>query len=127
MPTSLPVLRLEDTLAQVQWDDERGKLSFKTLIDGDQTPTTSLTLGTATLPPGGHLALHRHAQPEIYYVLSGTGDVTIDGVRHTVQSGASIFIPGNAEHGLENTGPGPMKFLYAFAADRFSDVVYVFS
>ena len=127
MPSPLPVLRTANDVAAEAWNDARGRLSFKTLIDGDQTETTALTFGTATLESGDWLSLHRHAQPEIYYILSGSGTMTIDGVRHDVTVGTGIFIPGNAEHGIANAGPAPLMFLYAFAVDGFSEVQYVFS
>jgi mannose-6-phosphate isomerase-like protein (cupin superfamily) len=127
MPPTQPVLRREDEVAEESWNDARGRLSFRTLIDGDETPTDALTFGTATLKHGEWLAPHRHAQPEIYFILSGSGAMTIDGVRHEVSSGTGIFIPGNAEHGISNLGPYPLKFLYAFAVNGFSEVVYVFS
>ncbi len=127
MPSPLPVLRTENDVTAEAWDDARGRLSFKTLIDGDETPTTALTFGTATLESGGWLSPHRHAQPEIYYILSGSGVMTIDGTRHEVTAGTGIFIPGNAEHGIANAASTPLKFLYAFAVDGFSEVHYVFS
>jgi mannose-6-phosphate isomerase-like protein (cupin superfamily) len=127
MPNIPPVLRQESDVAEETWNDARGRLSFRTLIDGDETATTALTFGTATLATGEWLSLHRHAQPEIYYILSGSGALTIDGVRHDVSAGTGIFIPGNAEHGISNAGPATLKFLYAFAVDGFSEVVYVFS
>jgi mannose-6-phosphate isomerase-like protein (cupin superfamily) len=127
MSTTPPVLRHENHAPEESWDDHRGRLSFRTLIDGDQTATTDLTFGTATLKAGEWLSLHRHAQPEIYYILAGTGVMTIDGVRYHAPQGTGIFIPGNAEHGISNTGPETLKFLYAFAVNGFSEVVYVFS
>lgn len=127
MAPTLPVLRREEDVAEESWNDARGRLSFRTLIDGDVTATNALTFGTATLRFEEWLAPHRHAQPEIYFILSGTGGMTIDGVYYEVTSGTGIFIPGNAEHGIRNIGPYPLKFLYAFAVDGFSEVVYVFS
>ena len=127
MSNTPPVLRHENDTLEESWNDHRGRLSFRTLIDGDQTPTKELTFGTATLKAGEWLALHRHAQPEIYYILSGRGIMTIDGVRHDVSTGTGIFIPGNAEHGISNAETAPLRFLYAFAVDGFSEVVYVFS
>src|SRR5262245_51708416 len=127
MAETKPVVLHEDEALEETWNDARGRVSFRTLIDGDDTPTVEITFGTATLEPGEWLALHRHAQPEIYYILAGEGQLTIDGVRHNVSAGTGIFIPGNAEHGIRNEGPATLKFLYAFAVNGFSEVVYVFS
>jgi mannose-6-phosphate isomerase-like protein (cupin superfamily) len=127
MAVTLPVLRAEHNAVDMHWDDQRGRLSFRSLIDGDATATSGLTFGTATLQAGGFLAAHRHVQAEIYYILNGRGTLTIDGNKYEVSAGSGIFIPGNAEHATANTGSEPLKFLYAFAADRFSEIVYVFS
>ncbi|KAK6380221.1 hypothetical protein LTS17_005410 [Exophiala oligosperma] len=122
----------------------RGNLTWHTLFSASKTPTDSLTAGIATCPPGtGHLCPHRHEQAEIYYITQGRGVVVIDGVEREVQSGDTIYIPGNAEHGIRNScatttseeGSGTdrvddreeLKWFYVFAVDKFEDVVYRFS
>ena len=69
----------------------------------------------------------RHEQPEVYLVLEGSGVVTIDGSTRRVDAGAAVFIPGNAAHSIECTSDTDLRVAYAFAADAFEDVEYVFS
>ena len=78
------------------------------------------------MPEGEGLKLHRHAQPEIYYVAEGAGAVTIDGVETAVYAGCAVFIPGDAEHGVCNAADTVLRIFYVFPADRFSDVIYRF-
>ena len=111
------------------WDDAiRGKVEWSTLLSGDRSPTSQLTLGVAELGPGQPAPFlpHRHAQAEAYYVLSGEGVVHLDGVEHAVRAGSSVFIPGGVWHGARNSGSGELRLLYVFAADSFSDVHYDF-
>jgi quercetin dioxygenase-like cupin family protein len=111
------------------WDDAlRGTLVWRTLLSGDRTPTSQMTLGVTDVGPGqpSPFHLHRHAQAEIYYVLSGEGVVDIDGAEHALRAGSSVFIPGNVWHGARNTGREVLRLLYVFAADSFSDVHYIF-
>ena len=61
-----------------------------------------------------------------YYFLSGIGRVHIDGVETDVKSGMSVWIPAHAEHFCHNTGAEPLKLLFIFARDKFSDVHYCF-
>ncbi len=61
-----------------------------------------------------------------YYFLSGTGTAHVDGVETGVGPGTSVWIPANAEHFCHNTGTEPLKLLYIFARDKFSDVHYCF-
>lgn len=94
------------------------------------TPTDSLCAGIAVCPPGGgRLCRHRRAQAEVYYVISGSGVVSIDGREYAVEAGSSVFIPEDAEHGISNLGgPGEeLRFFYVFPTGGFADVVYRFS
>jgi quercetin dioxygenase-like cupin family protein len=126
MPIVEPfVSRVEDVELQ-SWSDRRGRLSFKTLVSGDKTPSDSLVAGVSIVEAGGALALHSHAQAEIYFVLEGVGMVTIDGVEHEVSPGATLFIPGDARHSVRNPFDATFRFFYVFAADRFDEIHYEF-
>jgi mannose-6-phosphate isomerase-like protein (cupin superfamily) len=126
-----PVIVHEDERDWEGWPEdavaERGDVQWRTLISAGLTPSTTLTLGLARVPSGGRLSAHRHEQPEVYLVLDGSGLVTIDGVPSAVRPGASVFIPGDALHSIEATGPDELRFAYAFAADAFEDVTYRFA
>jgi len=105
-----------------------GSVHWRTLISGDRTPTDSLTVGIAELEPGGSRLFrpHRHAQAEVYYILSGEGTVTISGTEHPVRPGATVFIPGGAKHGARNTGAKLLRLLYVFPANSFPGIKYEF-
>ncbi len=125
-----PVVVHEDEREWETWPEEqlaeRGDARWKTLISAGVTPSESLTLGVARLPPGATLRAHRHEQAEVYLVLEGRGVVTIDGSSRAVGPGASVFIAGNAVHSVESTGEADLRVAYVFAADAFEDVEYVF-
>jgi quercetin dioxygenase-like cupin family protein len=120
------VTRVEDVPAEA-WADARGALSFHTLISGGRTPSEGLTAGVTIVEPGGELALHSHAQPEVYFALEGLGLVTIDGVERPVAAGAAVFIPGHARHAIRNPFDQTFKLFYVFPADRFEDIHYEFA
>lgn len=103
----------------------RGTIRFRTLISVPETDTDKSVCGVAMLEAGDTFALHSHEHPEIYFGLEGEGDVMIDGHPHRLAPGISIFIPGNALHGVSRA-KGPLKWVYTFAADRFADIVYKF-
>jgi len=110
------------------WDDAtRGSASWFTLFSGDITPTASMSAGiTEISPDGGILEPHRHAQAEIYFVVSGTGRLTVDGVETTIVDGTAAFIPGDAEHSVRNDDGTVLRIFYVFPTDSFADVVYRF-
>ena len=111
------------------WDTSaRGDATWFTLFSGDITPTESLSAGMMEIMPKGEgLKLHRHAQPEIYYVAEGSGALMIDGIETVVSAGCAAFIPGDAEHGIRNVAETVLKIFYVFPADRFSEVTYRFA
>ncbi|RFC67530.1 MULTISPECIES: cupin domain-containing protein [Mesorhizobium] len=110
------------------WDNpERGTVSWYTLVSGDITPTSALSCGIAEFEPRkGILKPHRHDPAELYHILEGQGILTLEGQERTVTAGDTVFIPGNAEHGIRNEGDAVLRLFYVFPQDRFSDVVYRF-
>lgn len=125
--TVRPYVQHLEGLPAEGWNDDRGNLTFRTVFSADSTPSSLLTSGIADIPMGGFLALHRHEEAETYFVLSGEGTVTLDGQTHGLRPGVSVFIPGNAEHGIRNDGTEPLRIYYVLTADRFSDIEYRFS
>ncbi len=108
-------------------DPARGDASWRTFFSAEATPTSAMSAGLMELAPGGvGLRPHRHAQAEVYYIVSGSGVVTLDGVDAEARAGMAIFIPGDAEHALRNTGEGVLQVFYVFPTDSFHDVVYRF-
>jgi quercetin dioxygenase-like cupin family protein len=121
-----PVI-LPETGCEEGWDDElRGRVRWRALFSAGRTPTEAMTAGVAEIMPGDQLKVHRHAPPELYYLLAGQGVVTIDGVDYPVEAGTAVFIPGNAAHGLRNTGQTTLRLFYVFAVNSFSEVEYIF-
>ena len=106
---------------------ERGTIEWKTLISGDRTPSDTLSLGVARVPPGAALNPHRHEQAEVYLVLGGSGELRVGDARRTVTAGDAVFIPGGAVHAIACAGEDELRFAYAFAADSTEEVVYDFT
>jgi len=127
-----PFVVHEDDCELEGWSDPaHGPVRWRTLVSADRTPTEALTVGVVEIDAAeaGDSVVstpHRHAQAEVYYVLSGRGVVTIDGTDHPVDPGSTVFIPGGAAHRTRSLGPGSLRLLYAFAADSFEEIRYEF-
>jgi len=129
MPRSEPFVVHEEECELEGWDDPAlGRVQWRTLLSSDRTPTEAMTVGVVEIAPGRPELSHphRHAQAEVYFILSGSGVVTIDGIPHPVRPGTALFIPGNSEHAARNTGTEVLRLLYVFAADSFQEVRYEF-
>ena len=129
MSAGRPFIVDQDEVAPESWTEaDRPSVIWRTLLSGDRTPTDGLTLGVAELSRDGlRPVLHRHAQGEAYYVLAGEGRISIDGVERELRPGVTAFIPSNAWHAAWATSDEPLRLLYVFAADSFTDVVYEFA
>jgi mannose-6-phosphate isomerase-like protein (cupin superfamily) len=85
------------------------------------------SLAEARLPPGGQTAPHYHPQTEeIYYILEGTGRMTIGDESRDVGPGDAIAIPPRAVHTITTTSDEPLRFLCCCAPGyEHSDTVLV--
>jgi quercetin dioxygenase-like cupin family protein len=129
MTSTKPFVVHAEAVALEAWDDPvRGVVTWRTLLSRDRTPTEALTVGVAEVRerPGDELKMHRHAQTEVYYVLSGEGVISLDGDEQALAAGSTVFIPGGLLHGARAVGSEPLRILYVFAADSFDQVHYEF-
>ncbi len=104
----------------------RGKAQWKELLGNASGCQNDMTMGVVRLRTGESLEPHSHSQPETYFALSGRGTVTIEGVVHAVDAGRMLFIPGNAQHQINNVEKDDLLILYVFAINDFSKVQYRF-
>jgi quercetin dioxygenase-like cupin family protein len=88
-----------------------GALS-KYLVRPENAGSRHIDHRISTYQPKAFVELHKHkVQEQIYHVLDGEGLMEIEGKRQVVRKHDVIFIPPGIEHGLSNTGLGPLTFL----------------
>ena len=65
------------------------------------------------IPPGHSIGLHRHGMhdEEVYVVVTGCGEMTVNDERTTVYPGDLIVNPAGGVHGLSNTGSETMRIV----------------
>ena len=61
-------------------------------------------LAVATLEPGKKIDEHVDPMEEIYFILSGSGEMQVDDEKRKVVSGDATWIPTGSIHSLLNTG-----------------------
>ena len=70
------------------------------------------SLAEARLLPGRSTEEHYHIQTEeIYYILSGGGQITVDGNKRDVKKHDGIAILPGSKHKITNTGTEDLIFL----------------
>ena len=71
----------------------------------------ALVFRKRVLHPGAGIGYHRQDEDEIYYVLSGRGELTLDGVPHAVGPGTAILTRTGSSHGLRQQGTDDLVIL----------------
>jgi mannose-6-phosphate isomerase-like protein (cupin superfamily) len=80
------------------------------------------SLAEARVQPGQRTAPHYHPKTEeIYYILRGSGEMTIDKEVRRVGPGDAIAIPPRAIHTILNSGKEPLVFLCCCAPGYEND------
>lgn len=76
------------------------------------------SLAHATVQSGHTSVLHSLITSEVYYILSGTGEMHIDDQKEFVEAGDTIYIPPNAKQYIHNSGTEPLIFICIVEAAR---------
>ncbi|HEX8890171.1 MAG TPA: cupin domain-containing protein [Pyrinomonadaceae bacterium] len=85
---------------------------IRPLIDRTTSDITRCSLAEEVLPTGSAVGRHHHTETEeVYYILHGTGRMTVGDEVRDVSTGDAVFIPRGHTHSLENTGQEPMTIL----------------
>ena len=89
-----------------------GPGSIQYLVDNGELPAKAGLLAEVVLEPGSTVGYHyHHGEGELYYLLTGTGEYTEDGVMTQVSAGMATYVYDGHAHGLVNTGNEPLKFI----------------
>lgn len=91
---------------------------FYDILDLDDTHQTK----SITILPGEQLSYQSHdKRSEHWVIVSGSGDLTLDGVVSEVTYGEHIWIPVGSKHRLKNTGRFPLVFIEVQVGTSFDE------
>ena len=74
-----------------------------------------LTTTLVEIEPGGAQRIHQHAPEQVYFILEGSGEMTVDGETRVVETGDCVFVPSGKPHGITNRGDGLLRYFSAAA------------
>ncbi|NJO18831.1 MAG: cupin domain-containing protein [Spirulinaceae cyanobacterium RM2_2_10] len=85
---------------------------LRELLHPDKQPLAlRYSLAHAVLPVGNTSAPHALKTSEVYYLLSGTGEMHIDDEVQRVEPGDAIYHPPQARQFIHNDGNEPLVFI----------------
>ncbi|MFZ6777901.1 cupin domain-containing protein [Undibacterium sp. Ji83W] len=81
----------------------------------DAAPTPrSMEFRKRILHPKAEIGLHPITHDEIYYVLSGEGNVTSDGKTATLKAGMTAYLYKGAVVGIKQVGSEPLSIIVSY-------------
>ena len=94
----------------------QGEYFVRTLLDG--VPGSAFKyVRDLILYPGSTIGNHLHSgDEEIYFIISGTGVMAVDGEERVVGPGSVVLTQSGSHHGLRNEGAEDLRIFVACAA-----------
>ncbi|WOX04404.1 cupin domain-containing protein [Microbulbifer pacificus] len=80
-------------------------------------PDLEIVFRKRILHPGAAIGYHEQHKDEIYYVASGTGELTMNGEKSQVGPGTSILTRQGNSHGLRQTGSEDLVIFIVYRKD----------
>ena len=71
----------------------------------------SYSVARFKLRQNGKSLRHKLKSSEIYYILNGSAELNIDGIKHTLSKNDSTYVPPGSEQFIKNTGTDDLEFL----------------
>jgi mannose-6-phosphate isomerase-like protein (cupin superfamily) len=85
---------------------------LRELLHPDKQPLElRYSLAHAVVPIGKTSTPHSLTTSEVYYILSGRGEMHIDSELQIVEPGDAVYIPPNARQFIRNCGEEPLVFI----------------
>ncbi len=77
-------------------------------------PGFRLAFRKRVLHPGSAIGYHLQEEDEVYYIMSGTGEMEMNGKSFPVSAGDAILTRPGSSHGLKQTGNEDLDILIVY-------------
>ncbi len=82
------------------------------VLNGDTIKNPNLQfVDDDIVPPGYAIKSHVDNSDEVYYILTGKGEMTIGNETTAASEGDVFHIPPNTPHSMQNTGKRDLRFI----------------
>jgi mannose-6-phosphate isomerase-like protein (cupin superfamily) len=92
---------------------KRNDITSYLLVSEDTCNAKNLSITIVEMEPGGIQHVHAHESEQMYYIMEGSGLMTLDDEQQRVETGDCIFFSSFSRHGLENIGGTILRYLSA--------------
>jgi len=115
LPTqSSSVVEHDSTVARLEPGPHNGGGQSTAYSFFAHAPNLGLVFRKRALHQGAAIGYHRQDEDEIYYIVDGSGELTLDGVKSTVGPGTAILTRSGSSHGLRQLGSDDLVLIIAY-------------
>jgi quercetin dioxygenase-like cupin family protein len=93
------------------YNGEKAKGVAARVVIGKSDGASNFCMRVFELAEGGNSARHSHEWEHEVFFHAGEGEVLGGGKWHKVKAGSVMFVPGNEEHQIRNTGAEQLVFV----------------
>ena len=114
----MPTVTLTGIMPSMSTDDgQRPWGGYVVLADADDHKVKSLVVR-----PGQRLSYQKHAhRSEHWFVVRGSGIVTLNGASQRVRAGDAVDVPVGTAHRIQNDGDGDLLFIEVQHGESFGE------
>lgn len=110
--TGMVIHEADTVVRQVPPHNGQGMSTAYRISDG--VPNRAMEFRKRVLHPGGAIGLHPIAHDEVYYVVSGEGEVTSDGVTSPMRAGDAAYLFDGNVVGIGQTGEVDLVLIISY-------------
>jgi mannose-6-phosphate isomerase-like protein (cupin superfamily) len=108
------ILEHEGDIAKIEPGTHNGGGSTVGYSFFSKADSLKMTFRKRILHPGSAIGYHLQKEDEIYYIISGAGEMQMNGKSFTVKTGDAILTRPGSSHGLKQTGNEDLIIIIAY-------------
>ena len=110
-----PMVVVDENATKRDEPPPHGKIGMSTVWGiTDNVPGRTMEFRKRALHKGAAIGPHKIAHDEVYYVVSGKGVVSSDGVRRTVTAGMAAYLYDGDTVGITQEGDEPLTLIISY-------------
>jgi len=111
-------IRQDHEVLQVEPAPHDGSGQTKAYRYFDDVKDAAIVFRKRALPNGGAIGMHVLGHDEVYYVLSGHAELTVDGLQHPLQPSTAVYMSKGANVGIRQAGDDDLVLIVAYPAPK---------
>jgi mannose-6-phosphate isomerase-like protein (cupin superfamily) len=118
-PPARPMVVIDETTTVRDEPPPHGAIGMSTAYRiSDGVPARTMEFRKRVLHPGAAIGEHVIAHDEVYYVLSGEGEVLSDGRSALLGPGMAAYLYTGANVGIRQRGDVPLMLIISYPVER---------